>query len=75
MLIVSLQRVGSKGPAAEMTRALVGRMAPTLLSPELLHAVMEQAGENKDGEHERQQRAAVAAVPCWRCCCAQHALL
>ena len=45
-----LQRVGSKGPAAEVARALVARITPSLLPPELLHAAMDQAADSQEGE-------------------------
>ena len=44
------QRVGSKGPAAEVVRALVNRLAPSIISPELLRAAMEAAPESQEGE-------------------------
>ena len=44
-----LQRVGSKGPAADLTRVLVARLTPSLLSPEVLHAAMEEAEQSQKG--------------------------
>lgn len=46
-----LQRVGSKGPAADLARVLVARMTPNLLPPEALHAAMEEAEQSDDGAH------------------------
>lgn len=45
-----MQRVGSKGPVADLTRALVARLTPNLLPPEVLHAAMEAAGQSEEGE-------------------------
>lgn len=45
-----LQRVGSKGAAGEVARALVAGLSPSLISPELLQAAMRQAGESQEGE-------------------------
>lgn len=44
-----MQRVGSKGPAADLTRALVARLTPNLLSPEVLQAAMEAAAQSEEG--------------------------
>lgn len=44
-----MQRVGSKGPAADLTRALVARLTPSLLPPEVLHAAMEAAEQSQEG--------------------------
>ena len=46
-----MQRVGSKGPAADLTRALVARLTPSLLPPEVLHGAMEAA----EGSQEAQR--------------------
>ncbi|GAB4821978.1 hypothetical protein N2152v2_009024 [Parachlorella kessleri] len=43
-----VQRVGSKGPAAEVARVLVARITPSLLAPELLHAAMDQAADSQE---------------------------
>ncbi len=45
-----MQRVGSRGPAADVTRALVARLTPSLLSPEVLQAAMEAAAQSEEGE-------------------------
>jgi hypothetical protein len=44
-----MQRVGSKGPAAELVRVLVCRLTPNLLQPEVLHAAMEEAEQSQEG--------------------------
>lgn len=44
-----MQRVGSKGPAADAMRALVARLTPALLPPEVLHAAMEDAEGSQEG--------------------------
>lgn len=44
-----MQRVGSKGPVADTVRALVARLTPNLLSPEVLHAAMEAAAQSEEG--------------------------
>lgn len=44
-----MQRVGSKGPAADLTRVLVARLTPNLVPPEVLHAAMEEAEQSEDG--------------------------
>ena len=44
-----MQRVGSKGPAADLVRALVARLTPSLLPPEVLHAAMEGAAHSQEG--------------------------
>ena len=44
-----MQRVGSKGPAADLVRVLVARLTPSLLPPEVLHAAMEQAEQSQEG--------------------------
>lgn len=49
-----MQRVGTKGPAAEVTRALIFRMAPSLLSPEMLGELMEHAGESEEGKQRTE---------------------
>lgn len=46
-----MQRVGSKGPAADLTRVLVARLTPSLLPPEVLHACMDAA----EGSQEAQR--------------------
>jgi sister-chromatid-cohesion protein PDS5 len=46
-----LQRVGSKGAVADLTRVLVARLTPALLPPEVLHAAMEEA----EGSQEAQR--------------------
>ena len=58
-----LQRVGAKGAAAEVARALVNRLTPSLLPPELLHTAMEHAGESQEG---KQPPAAAAAAGVWQ---------
>lgn len=44
-----MQRVGSKGPAADLSRALVARLTPNLLSPEVLQAAMDAAAQSEEG--------------------------
>ncbi len=44
-----LQRVGSKGVVADLTRVLVARLTPALLPPEVLHAAMEEAEGSQEG--------------------------
>jgi hypothetical protein len=65
-----LQRVGAKGPAAEVARALVSCMTPSLLPPELLHMAMEHAADSQEGE--------LALLPqswaWWGCCSANMCL-
>ncbi|KAL4458690.1 hypothetical protein ABPG75_013555 [Micractinium tetrahymenae] len=46
-----MQRVGSKGPAADLTRALVARLTPNLLPPEVLQAAMEAAAQSEEVQH------------------------
>ncbi|KAL4420139.1 hypothetical protein ABPG77_010355 [Micractinium sp. CCAP 211/92] len=46
-----MQRVGSRGPAADVTRALVARLTPSLLSPEVLQAAMEAAAQSEEVQH------------------------
>ena len=55
-----MQRVGSKGPAAELVRVLVCRLAPNLLQPEVLHAAMEEAEQSQEGA------ASAAAAAAWQ---------
>jgi hypothetical protein len=55
-----LQRVGSKGPAAELARVLVARMTPNLLLPEALHAAMEEAEQSDDGARDAAGREGFA---------------
>ncbi|KAL4859210.1 Sister chromatid cohesion protein PDS5 B-B [Chlorella vulgaris] len=43
-----MQRVGSKGPAADLTRVLVARLTPNLVPPEVLHAAMDEAEQSED---------------------------
>ena len=43
------QRVGSKGPVAEAARALVARMTPAILPPEVLRTAMGHAGASQEG--------------------------
>lgn len=67
------QRVGSRGPAAEAARALIARMTPAILAPEVLHTAVEQAESSQEGaccwEGQTTLVATDAAAPwCTRAC-------
>lgn len=67
-----LQRVGSKGPAADLTRVLVARLTPALLPPEVLHAAMEQAEGSQEGAargHKLGRRGWARLLGAALCCC------
>lgn len=55
-----MQRVGSKGPAADLTRALVARLTPSLLPPEVLHGAMEAAEGSQEAQRLLVDMAAAA---------------
>jgi hypothetical protein len=42
-------RVGAKGPAADVARALTARLAPNLISPEILCGALQLATDSADG--------------------------
>lgn len=67
-----LQRVGSKGAVADLTRVLVARLTPALLPPEVLHAAMEEAEGSQEGGRVLLglgdgNRWHVGRRPCLRC--------
>ena len=65
-----LQRVGSKGSVAELTRVLVARLTPALLPPEVLRAAMEEAEGSQEGvQVERENKGMCCkAHEVWHAC-------
>jgi hypothetical protein len=45
-----IERVGSRGHAAEVAAALAARMTPNLLAPEVLVAALHASGDSEDGK-------------------------